>query len=397
MPSNTVGRRCALVTGAGTSAGPSSGLPLGAAFDAMLLDCFFEAASRCAPNRVDRAMLEVLSQQRCNLVSRLSVHAGHETVSTLLECFRVAVPTEANLLSALLAFRGVPILTINISDGIERAYSLLAGESDLPSGVPKAYHRALAAWRQRAPVRGSLRVAAAGLGNVDLAHRPLLVRLRGSTEAGWSEQLLPSRGGRHSELDAGRLGGDALTALCAAAHDHLVVAGISGADRDVRATFPHVLRPGHFTWTCAEPDPRLVTVLQAIDPHQPVRRPAVEGIRSLLEGVDLPPWPSEAPGVPGFMVAFSRWRSRLSLHAAAATYADLLANAGLGDDAAAVRDRLPRSASGIRQVEAMTMDVADDGSREKVAGGETQGDATADPGARHVRGRDMEQGECSRW
>jgi hypothetical protein len=364
--------------GAGTSAGGPAGLPLGAAFDALLLECCFQAASRCAPNRLDPSSLEMLRRRRCNLLTRLASHAGRKTVIDLLSCFRVVVPSEAQMLAAALSARGVLLLTFNVNDGIEQAHALLTGASDLPREVPPAFHRALDGWRRKLSVQGPLHVDASDFACADLERRPLLLRLRGSADAGWHASLVPLEGDRSAGLDAGNLSHD-LTAALRTATDggHLAIAGVSGNDRDCRASLPPLLRRGRFSWTCAQLDVDLVATLRAIDPDQPALRPAVEGVRALLpDATDLPAWPRDDRGVRSFAAAFERWRSRLPIEAAAATYGDLLTEVRRMDEADALYSQLRVTTTLL--VEAPSIDVPGDVRVGEAVDGHAVGDAPPD-------------------
>jgi hypothetical protein len=99
-----------------------------------------------------------------------------------------------------------------------------------------------------------------------------------------------------------------------------------------------LLRRGHFSWTSAALDAEMVALVRRIDPSQPELRPAVEGVRATVSSPDdLPPWPRRSPCTAGFDENFARWRANLPVVAAAKTYAWLLSDAGLHDQAIAVK------------------------------------------------------------
>ncbi len=358
----------ALLTGAGTSADRPAGLPLGREFDALLRVCCFEAASQLAPDVIDADGLKVVEGLRPNLLTRLAVCAGVAPVAALLQCFRVNVPTEAHMVAAAHAMEHALHVTLNFDDGVERAYALITGRAELGPSVPHEYHSALEDWKRLVRPSAPLRVVASQFDAVDFAHRPLLVKLRGSAAEGWHPSVIAA--GSMPSLDVDRLSDDQVIALrAAAATGILVVAGVSGSDTDcLHALIPLLVR-GRFTWTAAELDPEVVAVLAAIDAAQPVLRPALEGLRSAFAGAaDLPAWPRTPTGADGFADDFATWRSRLAPDGPAEVYASLLSDVALHEQATALRRVLQtrrrggkRATVGSALVETSVDDVASHG------------------------------------
>lgn len=251
--------------------------------------CYFEAASRIAPDAVDAEGLAAVSRLQRSLIAPLAACTNTSVAVELLECFCVAVPSEAQLTAALHAMRGALLLTLNFDDGVEHAYALLRGECDFDGGTLDGFRRALDDWRRLVPPEPPLRIVASRLDTVDFTDHPLLVKLRGSASDGWHQGLVPVDG--TWPVETGVLTADQKLALRhATAADHLVVAGVSGADLDCRSTLLPLLRRGRFAWTAASLDDAMVSALRRIDPAQPVLRPSLAKLRAALPGAEaLPP------------------------------------------------------------------------------------------------------------
>jgi hypothetical protein len=326
-----------LFTGAGISVWPPAGIPLGRDLEERLHRCCFEAAAAVAPDVAGPGTLAIVFGVRRNIVARLAVCAGVPTVTALLRSFRVAVPNEGHMLAAAHAARGALHVTVNFDDGVEVAYGLLSGQLELPADVPGDVHDALAEWRRAVRPAAPLPVVASRFADAGLEQRPLLVKLRGSEEEGWQPNLVPA--GPDRDVDAHGLTEDQVVPLRMAARVRgLVIAGISGADADYRTALLPLLRRGRFSWTTASLDTSMIDLIRRIDPSQPSLRPGVEGLRAALpSAARLPAWPTVTGRPSNFELQFSAWRARLPLHAAAETYAWLLAESGLGGHADAVR------------------------------------------------------------
>ena len=293
-----------------------------------------------APSAVTLAGLDTLNKLPCNVIARLSVTAGPATARDLLRRFRVAVPNEAHMLVAAHAIRGTFVLTLNFDDGIETAYALLEGRTRLPCDAPQEFHRALKAWRTVLRPTAPLLIVASRFSTAQYRHRPVLVKLRGSHLEGWHRSLVPLSPTRRVERR--RFSASQTLAMrVAASAEHFAVTGFSGADVDCRRALMGFLRTGHFSWTAAELSADIVARVRRIDVRQPILRPAVEGVRaSLPHAGELPPWPKIPTGYPGFECQFAQWQSALPAAAAAEVYAQILAEAGILDEAGAIRSAL---------------------------------------------------------
>lgn len=322
-----------LLTGAGISADPPASLPLGNAFRDHLLGCCYAAATLVAPQAVDERGLAVVRAARRTVLGRLEACLDGGSAADILDCFRVEVPNEAHLLAAVHATRGTLHVTLNFDDGIERAYALLAGTAELPDSAPSTFHRALAIWRGVVRPSVPLRVLTGGLDRSDDGNRPLLVKLRASAGlgAGSGDRTPPVI----PEIDAEHLTDRQLSAVSAVAEaGHLYLAGLSGIDADCRSALVPRLRPGGFTWTAAALDPDLIDRIRQVDPRQPVLRHALEGMRaSLPDAAGFPAWPRLNAGGRAFADRFADWCARVPRRAAAETYAWLLTDTGLVEQA----------------------------------------------------------------
>lgn len=347
-----MGAHRALLTGAGISAQPPASLPLGIEFEAMLQQSCFEAAAAIAPGAIDKRSLEVVGRVRRNVFARIAACAGAGVVDDLMRCFRVLVPSEAHMLAAVHTVWGALHVTLNFDDGVEKAYALLSGQEQLPPTTPGAFHRALDAWRRVVRPSGPLSVVASRFSKADFGHRPLLVKLRGSAEEGWHPNLIPR--GLTRDLGGRGLTEEQVSALKAASEArHLTIAGVSGADTDYRTVLLPMLRPGRFSWSSASLDPEIIDLVRRIDPSQPTLRPAVEGLRSALpRAAGLLAWPRTAARQFGFGHELAAWRARLPDHAAAETYAWLLRESGVHEQANAVLGALAASGAILHGVPA---------------------------------------------
>ena len=336
-----MGATRALITGAGISAHPPVSLPLGGEFGDRILRFCYASAARVAPGAVDQHGLSRVAAIPRNLLPRLAASAGVHSVEALLECFRVSVPAEAHLLAAVHGVRGTLHVTFNFDDGVEQAYALLAGAADLPAYAPAEYRAALWEWQQAVRPDAPLMVASSGLADVDYDHRPLLVKLRGSVGAGFDPGLLCEQP-TSPDGDQPVFSREQLTAVVAAARSaHVVVAGVSGADIDCRQELIPLLTRGRFTWTASELSAGIAASLGAIDPSQPVLRPALDGLRrSLPEGTTLPAWPRIDIAAPHFDDRFAAWQAQFPVEAAAEAYASLLCGAGLAAQALPILHQL---------------------------------------------------------
>lgn len=324
----------ALITGAGISADPPSSMPLGHEFHGKLLDLCYTAAVGLAPATAEPQALSRVRPIRRNLLGRLAASAGAVPVNAMLECFHVPVPTECHLLAAVHAARGTMTLTLNFDDGIETAYALLRGDACLPANAPGDYRVALQEWRHAARPDWPLTVVSPSPATADYQTRPLLVKLRGSVGMGFDSRTLSTRTGSPDQ-DEGLFSKGQLGALAAAVRGaKVVIAGISGADLDCRRDLIPLLSRGAFAWTASELPAEIVAELRAIDPDQPVLRPALEGLRrSVHDNGNLLPWPRVDASGPGFDDGFGAWKTQFPLEAAAEAYASLLCDEGLARQA----------------------------------------------------------------
>lgn len=324
----------AALTGAGISRGSPAQLPLGDEFhDALLSGCFqaTEAISRGAVGG-DGRRSPVLGGRR-NILGSIEDCLEAGTVETVLDCMRVRLPTEEHLLCAMLAARGVLQLTVNFDNGIELAYALLTRQVDLPVEAPACYVEALAQWRAAMPEAPALRVVSTPreLALRDFTYRPLLVKLRGSIDAGTDGTVIPLRP-TMEDLECTLLDDDRRLALReAASNGRLLVTGYSGRDLDIFETLESLLRPGGFDWVTPELDPAIATRLRRVDSGQPRRGTARYALRAELG--DLPEWPSTPFTGPDFTRRFAAWWQRVPRLAAAEAYARILSEAGHHDQA----------------------------------------------------------------
>ncbi|WP_045745410.1 hypothetical protein [Actinoplanes rectilineatus] len=320
----------AVLTGAGVSRGHPAGLPLGDEFHAaMLTGCAEAAAALTGEPMADEPDID----GRRNVLGCIEDCVEHGTVAGVLDLMRVRLPSEEHLLCALLAARGVLQITLNFDNGIELGYALLTGQTPLPPDAPEPYHRALAAWRAEMPPSPPLRVVSAP-GRLDLDHRPLLVKLRGSVDADADAMVVPLRP-TMEDLEGVLLDTDRRRALCAAVDSgHLLVVGHSGRDLDVFETLVPLLRPGRFDWVAAALTDRVAARLAAVDPSQPRPGRAVDVLRAQLGA--LPAWPARPLGDPDFGTRFAAWWRQVPPVAAAEAYGWLLSDAGRHTEAATV-------------------------------------------------------------
>lgn len=332
---------CALITGAGISADPPANLPLGDELEDRILNFCYMSAARLAPDAVDQDGRARIAAIPRNLLSRLAASGGGDSIAALLECFRVSVPTEAHLVAAVHGVRGALHLTLNFDDGVEQAYALLAGVADLPPYAPAEYRAALREWQHVVRLDAPLRVISSEFADADYKHRPLLVKLRGSVGTGFDPSLL-SEQPTAPDGDVPVFSKEQLTAVAAAVQSaHVVVAGVSGADIDCRQELIPLLSRGQFTWTASELPAAVVASLRAIDPSQPVLKPALDGLRrSLREHITLPAWPHIDIARSAFTDRFALWQAQFPVEAAAEAYASLLCDAGLSAQALPLIRRL---------------------------------------------------------
>jgi hypothetical protein len=330
-------RASAILTGAGISVRHPAGLPLGDAFhDALLRNCF-DAARHVTDDRVSPDGLALLmTGGRRNILGCIEDCLDDGTVTAVLDCMRVRLPTQEHLLCAMLAARGVLQLTLNFDNGIELAYALLTGTTDLPGDAPTVYRDALTTWRAAMPAAPPLQVVATPqqLGRRQFAQRPLLIKLRGSVDIGTDATVVPLRPAME-DLESTRLDDDRLYALReAVAGGHLLITGHSGRDLDLFESLLPLLRPDGFTWVTPELDPAVAARLHAVDPHQSHPGNAEQALRAQLP--PLPPWPTVPATGHRFDDRFAAWWRTVPVPAAAEGYAWMLSEAGRHADAIAV-------------------------------------------------------------
>lgn len=155
--------RTAVFTGAGLSAAGPASLPMGYALRDEVLRFMFERARRFAPDLVPPEQLEQLSVPERKLeqvLGRLWRITGSDALDCL-HCLAVAVPNRAHMLAAVHLARGGTQATVNLDRGVEMAYELIAGRTDIPSGWARDYGEALGAWRvDTREIRQPLRIVA---------------------------------------------------------------------------------------------------------------------------------------------------------------------------------------------------------------------------------------------
>jgi hypothetical protein len=331
------GRRRAVFTGSGISAGPPAELPLGPAFEAHLLRECHLAARRIAADLVGDDALDALRVRRWDIMRRLEGSRPGAAAEILL-CLSVTVPNEAHILAAFHVAQGAYHVTLNYDDGIERAYALLAGTADLPPSAPDDYYDALTAWRAWFPLPGSrLRVVCTP---ADFARPvgggPILVKLRGSVGSGVDGVLLHPITDEVEVTALGAARSGVIDILAAA--DFLLIAGYGGDDHDCRPALLARLRPGRFSWVAADVHPSVAAALRAIDPRQPVQAPSAVGLRAHLPA-SLPAWPHARFEAAAFVERFHAWCVR-AVPQTAEAFAWMLADVGRLDQAIALLDRI---------------------------------------------------------
>jgi hypothetical protein len=333
-----------IFSGAGTSSGPPASLPLGCDFHRQLVELCLDAAELIAPGLLTAAARAALRGRRWNVIARLTACATPDTerISDVLSCFRVPVPNEAHLLCAFHLAMGGLHVTVNLDDGIERAYALLSGEIELPPKTPAVFGEALTQWRARFPRdRPELTVLSASPGPAMLKNRPLLVKIRGS--AGASGLLLP-RTPLVDVAESVHLGAARLSVFDELVNaDFTLITGYSGADIDCFEPLMAQLRPGHFGWVAPRVEPAVAARLRAISPGQPRHGLATDALRALLPRAlarQVPDWPRARLAGPGYPGAFAAWRRNLPVFVSAEVCAWMLTEARQRDLAVALLRRL---------------------------------------------------------
>ncbi|GAA4470832.1 hypothetical protein GCM10023170_088300 [Phytohabitans houttuyneae] len=274
-----------------------------------------------------------------------------------LDCIfalHVSVPNEAHMLAALHLLRGGTHVTVNFDIGIELAYDLICGRTDLPAAAPREYHDALPAWRALAPS-----------GSPDLltvsSHDEFAAWLRSGRRAA----LLKVHGGldrRQTSLadvvvvDIEEMA--QLTAERAAAveglgtADRLLITGYSGGDPDVYGPLLAAAARTSATWCCLSLPAASTVPADACDRGIDLVQGAPDGLavtalRQILGTPALPSWPSIGLGGDRYADLFAGWRQRLrAAHPAeliAQSWAWLIADLGDLDTAEAMLAALPET------------------------------------------------------
>ena len=266
-----------------------------------------------------------------------------------LRCMTVAIPNETHLLAALHLASGGFQLTMNFDDGIERAYALLSGADELPSGSTDSFRRAIDVWRARWPSQAApLRVVSRPQAIAPVLRlRPLLVKVHGSLGC-HVEGLSLSAPPMTDEPDPGGLGADRSSAFEALQREPFVlVTGFSATDLASGEALLSRLVEGRFWWVAREIDPDVRRRLVAIDPTQPIVGEPVEALRK-PQGPDLPAWPRDpAPGAT-FDNRLEGWAETLTREIAAEALAWAMTDTGRPDISAEILGRLIADGAGPR-------------------------------------------------
>lgn len=351
----------AVFSGAGISGDEPAALPRGFGLRDGVLETMHQAA-RCAlgPLVTDDQLhnMRGAAYKLEVVLGRLWSVVGPDALECVL-ALRMFVPNEAHMLSALHLLRGGTHVTVNFDVGIELAYDLICGNTDLPPGAPRDYHVALPLWRTAAPPSPpALRTVS--------SHEEFAAWLR----EGQPAALLKVHGGLTGEqkaladvvvVDTEELG--QLTLERAAAvdglgeADRLLITGYSGGDPDVYGPLLTAAARTSATWSCLElpADSTVPTDARERGIDLELGRPrglAVTALRRLLGAPALPPWPSVPLPGDGFAERFARWRRNLcAAHPAdviAQSWAWLLADLGDLDIAVAMFEALPANVPGVR-------------------------------------------------
>ena len=331
--------RVGVFTGAGLSEWAPAGIATGKAFHRRLRELCRDRSLPFTADLVDGAVLDMVPG---NLLARIE-NTRPGTGAAALGSMRVSVPAEGHLLAALLLALGGLQVTVNFDEGVERAYALLSGSTELPAHARARFGPPLAAWRELWPQSApALRVASRpGRIAPALGVHPLLVKLNGSLGLHADGVTLPFPP-LTDEPDEGDLGGERRRALRAlAAEGFVVVTGFSAADLASRGAVLEQLRPGRFLWMSAEIDPEVRRLVAAVDPDQPRTGQPVEALRQMLP-LDPPAWPREPAGGPTFDERLDAWAGRLPAPVAAEALAWALADTGRADLADEILARLRR-------------------------------------------------------
>jgi hypothetical protein len=339
-------------SGAGLSAAPPASLPLGYALRDAVLGVMFDQAEQFAPDLVTKdqlAQLSVPARKLEQVLGRLWRVTGSDALECL-RCLLVAVPNHAHILAALHLARGGAHATVNLDRGIEVAFGLIAGTSEVPDGWSAEYGDALVACRSVAgdSLKG-LRVVASRAefdAWVDAGEPPALLKVHGS---------LPAGAGNLVDVvveDTEELGGLAPGRLAAINHlgdaSMVLVTGYGGLDPDVYRPLLRAARRTHTVWATRSIDAQsqLGTELSGAGIDIRVGDPAGLATTALSDmlGVAIT-WPVGRPGLePTWQDRFALWRSRFqSQHPPvqfAVAWAWLLADSGDRDRAIALLDRL---------------------------------------------------------
>jgi aminodeoxyfutalosine deaminase len=329
-----------LFTGAGLSHAAPAALPLARTFHRRLHEILYAAATTFAPGLLDHGAYDTIRTGAWNVLSRLeNVLPG--SGAGALACLRVAVPNEAHLLAAIQLAHGGLHVTVNVDDGVERAYALLSGATQLPAETPAHYHAALLRWRSCFPdAAPALRVLTtpADFRSASFSTRPLLVKLHGSA-GGCRDGVVLAVPPVTDDVDVTALGRHRTAALDALAEEFIVVTGYSGSDFASFTALLARLRPGRFWWIAPVIRTDVRTALRAVDPGQPLKGRAVAALRAHLR-LTPPEWPTERVEIPSFDERLGAWSSQLPPRAAAEAVAWALADAGWGREAVAILERV---------------------------------------------------------
>lgn len=331
-----------IFSGAGISCAPPASLPLGRRFHRDLLDSCWAAAERYVPDLLAGCDRSSVWSGRWNVLARLAAGAQpHElpTVTSVLSGLDVATPTESHVLAAFHLAAGGLHVTLNLDNGIERAYALLSGAADLPDTAPRALREALPAWRARFPRCDALSVTRTPAALRAWRPGPGLVKLRGSlTEPALLLGTRPAFDTAESvELDRWRQ-----CVLDTVTTRFVLVTGYSGDDLDCAEALMARLRAGAFAWVAIRIPGPTAERLACLDPGQPTRGYAAAGLRTHLadRGYQLPDWPVTQPAGNGYPAALARWRECLPGRLATHAVAWMCADSGQFDLAVALYDRL---------------------------------------------------------
>lgn len=340
--------RVGIFSGAGLSDVAPASIPMGNAFHRRLRELCLARSAPYAGDLVDAATLDAIRTSRLNLLARIE-NTSPGAGSSAIQFMTVAVPNECHLLAALHLAHGGLHLTMNFDDGIEQAYALLSGDSELPAGAKPIFHQALQVWRDRFPNPSpALRVVSRSqeIGSALPGHS-ILVKLHGSLGRHAEGLTLPMPS-MTDEPDPGDLGMDRKRAFDAlAAEGFVLVTGFSGTDLASCSALLSRLAPGRFWWIAPKVEADVRRRVAAIDPGQPMAGPSVEALRTTL-AIDLPAWPRRrAPG-PAFDDRLNEWAARLAPEVAAEAIAWALMDAAHVDEAVEIFRRLVRGGAGAR-------------------------------------------------